>query len=261
LADAQNSLSANIIELRQSGAAMDIVSQGEIQLASLVNLMRQVQTATPAGIASMRGDIAACVAAATKIAQQAQTAASGASQVGGSLSLAAAREASRAAVASFADDYYEKKLFDPYLRFSSPEDEQKYRRKEAERKDEIERARALQTPEGDLLANKLSTEQLKDAGAHGATASPDFQGLAVKLAGSEKALSAELKKPSPQPSHQAQVASKLIDPLDAIKPSLDASREQIAKLKSAGVLLSDAGTGHGVTVNDTRQGVGQRSPT
>jgi len=88
--------------------------------------------------------------------------------------MAAASQAARSAVTSFTKDFYEKKIFDPYLRFASAEDEERYRREEAQRKEEIEKALALHTPAGDLRANTLALEQLKDAGAHGASASPDY---------------------------------------------------------------------------------------
>lgn len=261
LAGAQSELSANIIELRQSGASADVVAKGEIQLAALMGLQRKLEQATPATIASIRAEVASCVAAAAKIAQQAQTAEANSNQGPQSMSIAAASQAARAATASFVDDYYGKKKFDAYLHFTSAEDEEEFRRREEERREEIEKARALHTPEGDLLATKLSIEQMNDAGAHGASESSEFNKTLSKLKDAESNLVAAVAAQTPAAQNKKPQASAEVDPLDAIKPSLDASRDEIARLKAAGVIHAAEGSGHGVNVNQARQEAGQRTPT
>jgi hypothetical protein len=71
-------------------------------------------------------------------------------------------------------DVFDRKIFDRYLHFSSPEDEAAYRRREAETKRYIDAQLARHTPEGDLNAGGGMQTQLLDAQAHGAGASPDF---------------------------------------------------------------------------------------
>jgi hypothetical protein len=94
---------------------------------------------------------------------------------GVNLHLHEASEAAHHKVATFVHDFYVRKIFDPYLRFGSPEDEAAYRKREAERERAIKEALAEGTPEGNLRASQLAVEQLKDAGAHGADRSPQYQ--------------------------------------------------------------------------------------
>ena len=72
-------------------------------------------------------------------------------------------------------DMYDRKIFDPYLRFSSPQDEAEYRQREAENKKYIDAQLAKRTPEGDLNASGGAIDGMLDAHAHGAGNSPDFQ--------------------------------------------------------------------------------------
>lgn len=250
LASAQAELSANLIELRRgAGADANIIAQGDAQLGALLALKRQLDSAGPATLAMIRADISACVAAATSTAQLAHAAVSIADQHAATADLAAASEAARAQVASFNRDFYERKIFDPYLKFESPEDEEAYRKREADIERQIKQAQALHTPTGDLLATRLAIAQLKDAGAHGADKSPDYQRTMEGLTGSESKLSAAVAANAPSPK-KSQQGSTPTDPLDAIKPSIAPSLDEIAGLKSAGVLIADQeGTGHGVSAN------------
>lgn len=83
----------------------------------------------------------------------------------------------RASVAAMHHDLFEKKIFDPYLRFDSASEEEEYRKRERERKEEIERLQKIGTPDALKQANALVGEQLKDAEQHGAGASPHFDRL------------------------------------------------------------------------------------
>lgn len=241
LASAQADLSANLIVLRQNGGNADLIAQGEVQLGALLALKSQLERATPSSMVTIRAEIASCVALASKLAQQAQqaqTAAAGGGQNATFNSLVAASQASRASVASFEDDYYKKKIFDPYLRFTSAEDEEKYRREEATRKAEIDKALALHTPQGDLRANTLALDQLKDAGAHGAEQSPEYEAMRRKLETSRNNLFA-----ATTPSQAAE--GKNNDIADSVRPAITVPDSVLAALRA--VKTADTGgEGHGV---------------
>lgn len=81
----------------------------------------------------------------------------------------------RASVAAMHHDLFEKKIFDPYLRFDSANEEEEYRKRERERKEEIERLQKIGTPDALQKVAALHKEQIQDAGQHGASACPDFQ--------------------------------------------------------------------------------------
>ena len=87
----------------------------------------------------------------------------------------AARAAeTRTETQSIARDVFERKIFEPYLRFSSKEDEAEYRKREAEARKYIDAQLAKRTPEGDLNASGGMIGQMLDAHTHGAGNSPDF---------------------------------------------------------------------------------------
>ena len=244
VAGAQNELSTSLIGLRSNGNAdASLIAQGDAQLGALLALKQRLSTASPATLATIHAEIVAAVTAASNVAQQAQTALAGNSS-GSAANLAAASQAARSAVTSFTEDFYEKKIFDPYLRFSSTEDEQRYRHDEAKRKEEIEKAMALHTSEGDLRANTLALDQLKDAGAHGADQSPDFEPMRRKLQASEAALSAAITSAT-LPSRKAEASAK--DVADDVRPAVSVPDSVLAALRATGVKSADPeGEGHGV---------------
>lgn len=260
LADAQAALSANIVELRQSGASADVVSQGEIQIAALMGLKRRLETASPATLAAIRQEIVSSVAAATKIAQQAQTATASEGQGVVGMSLVAANEAARATATAFEDDYYKKRKYEAYLHFTSPEDEAAFRRRETERKLEIEKALALETPEGTLRALTLQQAQLRDAGEHGASESPDFAGDMNNLDEAKNNLAASRAADRKAQGQVYDAKSKSADPLDAIAAT-PVSQKEIAALKAAGVAIAEPGAGHGVVPNASNRDARSRVPT
>ena len=260
LAAAQAALSANIIALRQSGAGSDIVASGEVQLATLMQLQRQLDTATPATMAAIRAEVASCIAAASKLAEQAQTAAAGGTQSVGGMSLAAASSAARATAIAFEDDYFKRKKYEAYLHFTSPDDEAEFRRREAERKLEIEKALALNTPQGTLRALTLQEAQLKDAGGHGASESPDFASDLSNLGEAKNRLGASIAADNKAKGGTDDAKSKSADPLDAIAPA-PIPQKEIAALKVAGVTIAEPGAGHGVTTNASNRETSSRVPT
>ena len=92
----------------------------------------------------------------------------------GPLNPADASAATRQEAQTLSHDLFERRIFAPYLHFSSAEDEAEYRAREAERQRAIAAALARQTPEGNLNAGGLTVGQMLDAHTHGAGASPDF---------------------------------------------------------------------------------------
>jgi hypothetical protein len=82
--------------------------------------------------------------------------------------------ATRQEVEGLSQALFQRRLFDPYLRFASAAEEAEYRAREAERQRAIADQLARRTPEGDLRAGGLVAGQMLDAHAHGAGASGDF---------------------------------------------------------------------------------------
>lgn len=83
----------------------------------------------------------------------------------------------RAAVQAIADEIYEKKVLDPYLKFDSAQDEEAYRRRAEQNRAAIADELSKGTLQGNLAAAQIQKRQLNDAKAHGADASPDFAAL------------------------------------------------------------------------------------
>jgi len=109
-----------------------LIADGDAQLGALLAMKRRLDQAGPAALVAMRAEIAVVVAAATGIAQQAQAALGSGSGHEAVADLAGASDAARREVGSFIHDFYERKIFDPYLRFASVEDEEAYREREAD---------------------------------------------------------------------------------------------------------------------------------
>lgn len=120
----------------------------------------------------MQAEVAAVVATAQQATQQGRVASASAHTAHAALHSAQAH--AQKVTGDFLHDFYERKIFDPYLTFGSAQEEQAYREREEARQRAIEAARALGTPEGELLALRLSREQLQDAARFGADRSPDF---------------------------------------------------------------------------------------
>ena len=77
-------------------------------------------------------------------------------------------------VQSLQHDIFDRHLFDRYLKFSSPEDEEEFRKREAATKQYVDAQLAKGTPEGNLNAAGGLQGQMLDLHAHGAGDSPDF---------------------------------------------------------------------------------------
>lgn len=245
---AQAELASHIDELRRAASAGGDASTlgiAEAQRDGLARLQRRIDNARPSELASIRAEVAAIVTAAQFVAQQTRSATNSAEAA--HQALHAASTAARHAVTSFMEDYFDKKVFDPYLRFTSPEDEEAYRKREADREKAIKDALALGTPEGNLRAAQLSKEQLVDAGAHGADRSPDFRPMLDNLDAAASKLETAIDASKPSEVDLALGA----EPTPVVTDPLAAA----ARLLASGVAVSDGNTGHGLTT-----GVQQTTP-
>lgn len=238
---AQATLESQLDALRDAaakGGDGTALLAAQSQLAGLGSLSRRVEHAHGSGLVSVRAEIAAFVAATQATVQQVRGAT--ASAVAAEAALHKATAEAHRITGSFLDDFYEKKIFDPYLRFASPDDERAYREREDAYRRAIEAARAEGTPEGELRAVRLSREQLEDAGRHGADASPDY---ASRLAG----LSAAEQNLAQAATTQQSAASEadLLHHAEPAQPEL-VSPDIIASLRTAGVTPASEAAGNAV---------------
>ncbi|MEJ0027702.1 MAG: hypothetical protein WDN01_16885 [Rhizomicrobium sp.] len=246
IASAQFDVENRLSELRgalSTGAVGSAVISATTQLQGLSQLQRRIASADAATLTAIRNEVAACVAATQAFVRQEQAdKAAGAAQA----ALAQASDAARSAVTDFERDFYGRRIFDPYLKFASAEDEDGYRHREEERRLAIEKALAEGTPEGNLRANQLAIDQLKDAGAHGADRSPDYASRLTGLQNARDQLIAasppakEGKPPAVSPPGPANAASP--DATSSVPPDV------VAVFRAAQLAGGDnARQGHGVS--------------
>ena len=170
--------------MRELGGNSAAISEGLAQLQVLASLQRQIGTASPSALATIRGEIAAVVSQANSAMQQGRTAAT-AELVTEEADVATLAATSRAQVTAIMRDMHR---FDPYLSFASPEDENAYRQREADRLAYIAAEQAKGTPQGDLNAAGGAVGQMVDAAAHGAGNSPEFRERFDELLGNTQRL-------------------------------------------------------------------------
>lgn len=221
------------------------------QLSRLGGLHQRIEQMHGGGLAAIRAEVMATVAASQAMSQQART--STVSAQAAEAALHAASEEAHRNVTTFMHDFYERKIFDPYLRFASPEEEEAYRKRETERERAIKTALAEGTPQGNLRANDLAIAQLEDAGAHGADASPEYQSSMARLRQGRAALTREM---GVEAQAAGQAPAPPADPLVDIKSSVDIPGDVLAALRATGVVVADQSqTGHGVNATPSAPGV------
>ncbi len=230
----------------------DLIDQGNAKLQQL-NYLRDQLVGGANGLppAAIRAIIASAIADARACTMEVRGAA-GLGAAEARAALQSASEAARAAVSSFEDDYFGKRIFDPYLRFASAKDEEAYRQREQERQRAITEALAEGTPEGNLRANELALEQLHDAGAHGADRSPQYQPELNSLESSRRRLTsaiAQAHDDSPPVQAEAPPTPESLGDADPSIPS-----DVLATLRAASVSAGDhTQQGHGVTAQAVTQ--------
>lgn len=231
LVAAQMALEKAIAGLAGNGAS---TSAADAQLSVLAGLQASIGTASATALAAMKGEIASAVAQSKTLADEAREKASAASGA------AMTPRDARAAVVSIGHDLFRNHVLDPYLEFSSAEDEKEYRKREHDREEEMARALAMHTPEGDRRAAELVRSQLQDAGAHGANRAPEFADMQEKAEKAVRALDiaapAQVTKNAPPPSNDVTSIA--------------------ATLRAAGLgtsLSADGDSGHGLNFDKLAQ--------
>jgi hypothetical protein len=181
---AQSDIESQLAELRRADPGHrrdDLLGQGTAKVLRLSGLREQLAGGAKDATA-LRADIASAIADIRAYASEVRGAASATQNAPPQqAALYQASEAARGSVNDFMRDYYDEHVFDRYLRFASVQDEEEYRRREDERHRAIEKALGKRTPEGNLRANELAIEQLKDAGTHGADRSPEYKSMLDNL--------------------------------------------------------------------------------
>ncbi len=249
IAGAQAALEYDIELLRHAaavtgdGAALAVAQN---QISRLSGLLHRVESAHGGGLAAIRAEVVASVIASQTIAQQARS--SGVTAQAAEAALHAASAEAHRLTGDFVRDFYERKIFDPYLVFGSPEEERAYREREAARLLAIESARAEGTPEGELRATRLALAQLNDAKDFGADQSPEFAATRDALTLAEQSLAARMPQPAQTHEEQAQIGLEI-----APVPPVDLPPELLASLRTHGVVVPDQNqSGHGITGSSQR---------
>jgi hypothetical protein len=203
-----------------AGADPAIRDQLRSQISMIAGMRQQVGTASGSSLGALRAEVANIAESATAAARDARLSAM--SDISPASNIATARQT----ISNLSHDYYDRKVLDPYLKFQSEEDEKAYRKHEQENKEAIQRELAKGTPEGDHNAALIFDRQLKDAGAHGADASPDFADMRRRNEQAVRGTGANLQQPQ----------AKATQPNIAPPPLPDSELADIrAALKSAGV--------------------------
>ncbi|MDO9223610.1 MAG: hypothetical protein Q7U20_07850 [Caulobacter sp.] len=249
---AQAEIESHLAELRRAATAGGDGTPlliAEAQHQSLGRLQHRIAHTHGAGLLAIRAEVSAFVAAAQAVGQQVRS--TSATAQSAEVALHAASAAAGRETRDLAHDFYDRKIFDPYLRFTSAEDEEAYRRRETERQKYIAEQLALGTPEGNLSASKAMTEQMDDAEAHGAGGSPEFRARQDRLKASEGKLESALSQAGAAAKKPEQAIApevdRLLDSLDGVPPSPSLSREKTAILGATGVILADQSQqGHGL---------------
>lgn len=156
-------------------------SHAQSQLQALAQLQRQVGTADVASLLSLRSTVSATVAETQAITQMSRDRANSTDNDSAE-ALGQRMHRLRGSMDALHRDLFEEKVLDPYLQFDSARDEEEYRKREQERDGEIKRLNAVGTSEAMAKAAAIMTNQLDDAKAHGAAASPDFAALEFRIA-------------------------------------------------------------------------------
>lgn len=177
-------------ELERALAEMPVAARadGTQQLAALKDLQRQIGSANPAMLHTLRADIATAVAVARAVTGQTRDIAA---TPEGIAMLAEAASASRAQVTATMENM---QRYDGFLQFGPGDSEADYRQREAERRAYIEQQQAKHTPTGDLNAAGGALGQMVDAKAHGAGDSPEFKAKWDALVATTERLRNEVRR-------------------------------------------------------------------
>lgn len=280
LAVAHADLERQVIEFSRAAGGAGGEGRASEQLAMLASLQRHIIAATPAALAALQTSVRTQVAITQSITAslRADTPSREAIRTA---QFAAINADTRGTVESLSADLYEQRIFDPYLKFDSPEDEAGYRQREADTRRYAAEQLAKNTPEGTLNAGGALAGQMLDAEAHGAGESPDFaprwnelreqlreQRLMVEAEGLsteeyDRNLQASVRRfLKAKGVPEAEIEAKLkaaTDPLDAAQPYLATAKDTETLTAE---LTADAPptTASAVKASDTRVSPSVESP-
>lgn len=253
LAGAQINLENKLAELRAritTGADNIAIAQAVSQLRGLGDLRQRIEQADASTLASLQSEVNAALAVTRSVSDQ--TASASPTLQAGQLALNHASEVARHSVEDFESAYYRRHVFDQYLQFSSQRDEEEYRRREQDRHQEIEKAMAERTPQGDLRASQLSIDQLKDAGAHGAVRSPEYQKTLDGLTAARDKLAAQIE---PAKETQSSKTDGFAAPTTSQAVPAPVPGDVLAQIKAAKIVVADQHQeGHGVAQKASQPG-------
>lgn len=208
--------------LAQFAGNSGALGQAQLQLTMLATLRQQIGNASPATLSAMSNEIVAAVAQAHSVIQQGR-----ANLANSEASSASTTANARQVVQSVADDVFRQKLLDPYLEFSSAEDEEEYRKREQARDAEVKRLLALDTPEANKRAVALLDQQLTDAENHGAGRSADIANMRQRLQNADTVFGAPVPERdvvAPKPSKDTAASDD--DDLSNVMAALQAAGVQ-----------------------------------
>jgi len=173
LDQAQQDVDIAINALREQGGPAEAIAGLREQAQVLVRLQRSLTDGAGRTSPDLKQAIAAAVTTTSTLVVQGRDLA--AVSTVRSAALAGITAASRRQVEALSSDIYDRRIFDPYLKFASAEEEAEYRRREAETKRYIDAELAKGTPEGALNAAGGIQGQMLEAAANGADQSPEFK--------------------------------------------------------------------------------------
>jgi hypothetical protein len=165
-------IEAGLAENSRAAGGASGAGDAQAQLAMLATLQSAITSAQPAALPVLQAKLAWSLPAAQNTVAQMRAATAQATIQ--AAELASTSEASRRTTRAIADDLFERRIFDPYMKFGSDADEAQYRQREADARRYIDDQLAKNTPTGTLNATSAVAGQLLDAHAHGAGDSADF---------------------------------------------------------------------------------------
>lgn len=244
IAGAQQALEAQLEILRHAatvGGDTASLAMAQNQLSRLGGLHQRIEQMHGGGLAAIRAEVMATVAASQTMSQQARI--STVSAQAAEAALHAASEQARREVTDLSGDLFERKIFDPYLRFASSAEEEAYREREAERQRYIEDQLSRGTPEGNLNAAAATVAQVRDAGAHGADQSPAYRSTLGRATRSYE----DLRAATVAAGRSTEEADRQFQASQPVPAEPDA----FAALRAAGVVFADqSAEGHGIAKAD-----------
>jgi len=241
--DIQRALSATNLDGRLQSRLTDTAAQiANVATDLSCALNSTVFPLCPGDLMALAGEVQSSDASTLVAEATAQAASMAARQ-----KVIAAAVATRSEVQSLSHDIYDRRVFDPYLHFSSPEDEAEFRKRQAEAQSYIDTQIARHTSEGDLNAGGGAIGAMLDLNVHGAGASPDFlsrwnalvqtteqQRIAMHAAGQSTAefdchvtdsVRRFLKAKGLSDAEIDRRLTASANPLDAVKPFLESDRD------------------------------------